>query len=258
MQKHTFLGFGRLRALRMFSADDSEYYSGEIPINKLMLVLYFSDFYTQYDMGMKPTTSASTQPRLSLDSGIGLANDSFFSTDLSESQLMDISAATASDASFGIQSGPLESSPPTKWARVRTPPNRKKLLNVAKKDEQSPEFGLFTPPNRKRVRSIFASPTNSMKTPESLRKSIRISSPSPFKVTFSKTPLKLSNNENVTGESLHSLVLKKKKLNLGFHIGKNGAYYNKKVNGSASKRCLLQARPDGFTILGSPNSDVRL
>ncbi|KAF1758190.1 hypothetical protein GCK72_014648 [Caenorhabditis remanei] len=206
---------------------------------------FYDDYYTQYNTlynnNMNPTTSSNPQPRLSLDSGLGLTNDSFYSTDLNETQLMDITAATASDASTSFQSGPLECSPPTKWARVRTPPNRKRTARQnTKQEDLPPNFNVFSPPSNKKVRKMFSSPTNTMKTPESLRKSIRISSPSPFKVTFSKTPLKLSNNENVTG----------------IHIGRSGTYYNKKVTGSASKRCLLPSKPDGFTFLGSPNSDV--
>lgn len=192
---------------------------------------------------MDPTTSSfNPQPRLSLDSGLGLTNDSFYSSDLNETQLMNISAATSSDTSTSFQSGPLESSPPTKWARVRTPPNRKRIAQESQEraDVLPPGFNPFSPPSRKKVHTMFSSPSKSMKTPESLRKSIRISSPSPFKVTFSKTPLKLSNNENVTG----------------IHIGRSGTFYNKKVIGSASKRCLLPSKPDGFTFLGSPNSDV--
>lgn len=190
---------------------------------------------------MNPTTSFNPQPRLSLDSGLGLTNDSIYSTDLNETHLMDISAATASDASTSFQSGPLEHSPPTKWARIRTPPNRKRAVrDNVKQEELPPGFNFFSPPSQKKIRSIFSSPAKTMKTPESLRKSIRISSPSPFKVSFSKTPLKLSNNENVTG----------------IHIGKTGTYYNKKITGSASKRCFLPSKPDGFTFLCSPNSDV--
>ncbi|CAO4374612.1 unnamed protein product [Caenorhabditis nigoni] len=195
---------------------------------------FYDDYYTQYNNNMNPTTSFNSQPRLSLDSGLGLTNDSFCSTDLNETHLMDITAATASDASTSFQSsGPLEHSPPTKWARIRTPPNRKRT-------SRDPVFNFFSPPSQKKIRTMFSSPTKLIKTPESLRKSIRISSPSPFKVTFSKTPLKLSNNENVTG----------------IHIGRSGTYYNKRVTGSASKRCLLPSKPDGFTLLGSPNSDV--
>uniref|UniRef100_A0A8R1I3V4 Uncharacterized protein n=1 Tax=Caenorhabditis japonica TaxID=281687 RepID=A0A8R1I3V4_CAEJA len=200
----------------MFSADNSDYYN---------------DFYTEYNTNEKATTSKNVQPRLSLDSGLGLTNDSFYS-DFNEHQL-DITAANSSNANFSFQSDHLEASPPTKWARVRTPPNRKKPPTVD-------STGLFSPPSRKRIKTMFSSPTSLMKSPESVNKSIRISSPSPFKVTYSKTPLKLSNNENVTG----------------IHIGRTGTYYNKKGSGSASKRCLLTARPDGFTFLGSPNSDV--
>ncbi|CDH93007.1 T-cell defective protein 2 [Caenorhabditis elegans] len=194
---------------------------------------------------MAPTTSTfNAQPRLSLDSGLGLTNDSFYSTDLNETHLMDISAGNAS-TSFQSQPPPqLESSPPTKWARIRTPPNRKKKISHEGPNQEAlpPGFNLFSPPSRKKIKTAFSSPPpKSMKTPDSLRKSIRISSPSPFKVTFSKTPLKLSNNENVTG----------------IHIGRSGTYYNKQVTGSASKRCLLPSKPDGFTFLGSPgNSDV--
>ncbi|CAL2040974.1 unnamed protein product [Caenorhabditis brenneri] len=202
---------------------------------------FHNDFYPDYNT-MNPTTSSyNTQPRLSLDSGLGLTNDSFYSSDFNETQLMDISAATASDSSTSFQSGPLECSPPTKWARIRTPPNRKRISREEEKNQALPPgFNPFSPPSKKKVKAMFSSPLKTLKTPESLRKSIRISSPSPFKVTFSKTPLKLSNNENVTG----------------IHIGRSGTYYNKKVTGSGSKRCLLPSKPDGFTILGSPNSDV--
>ncbi|CAI2351323.1 unnamed protein product [Caenorhabditis sp. 36 PRJEB53466] len=223
--------------MRLFDSVSVELEDGETSVKTDSE--YYDDLYTQYNMNMKATTSASTNPRLSLDSGIGLTNDSFYSTDLNESQLMDLSASTASDTTYVFKSGPLEFSPPTKWARVRTPPNRKKSTAAGNREETNSDINLFTPPSRKRVRS-FMSPTGSLRTPDSLRKSIRISSPSPFKVTISKTPLKLSNNENVTG----------------FHIGKTGTYYNKTVSGSASKRCLLHARPDGFTDLKSPNSDV--
>lgn len=189
---------------------------------------------------MNPPTSLNPQPRLSLDSGLGLTNDSFYSSDLNETHLMDVSAVTASDASTSFQSGPLESSPPTKWARVRTPPNRKRTVRGEAKQNLLPGFNIFSPPSQKKIRSMLSSPPKTIKTPESLRKSIRISSPSPFKVTFSKTPLKLSNNENVTD----------------IHIGRSGTFYNKNITGSASKRCLLPSKPDGFTFLGSPNSDV--
>lgn len=199
---------------------------------------FYHDYYTtQYNNNMNPTTSFNPHPRLSLDSGLGLTNDSIYSSDLNETHLMDLSAT---DASTSIQSGPLEHSPPTKWARIRTPPNRKRSVqHNIKQEELPPGFNFFSPPSQKKMRSIFSSPT---KTPEALRKSIKISSPSPFKVSFSKTPLKLSNNENVTG----------------IHIGRTGAYYNKKVTGSASKRCFLPSKPDGFTFLGSPNSDVHM
>lgn len=170
----------------------------------------FPDFYTKYNTNMAPTTSTfNAQPRLSLDSGLGLTNDSFYSTDLNETHLMDISAGNAS-TSFQSQPPPqLESSPPTKWARIRTPPNRKKKISHEGPNQEAlpPGFNLFSPPSRKKIKTAFSSPPpKSMKTPDSLRKSIRISSPSPFKVTFSKTPLKLSNNENVTGEFEWKLV----------------------------------------------------
>uniref|UniRef100_A0A1I7TVP7 Uncharacterized protein n=1 Tax=Caenorhabditis tropicalis TaxID=1561998 RepID=A0A1I7TVP7_9PELO len=202
---------------------------------------FYNNFYTDCDH-MNPTTSSfNPSARLSLDSGFGSTNDSVYSSDLNESHLMDVSATTASDASTSFQSGPLDSSPPTKWARVRTPPNRKKIARVDDQTSALPSgLNPFSPPSRKKIKALFSSPAKDMKTPESLRKSIRISSPSPFKITFSKTPLKLSNNENVTG----------------IHIGRSGTYYNKKVTGSASKRCLLPSKPDGFTFLGSPNSDV--
>ncbi|CAB3409992.1 unnamed protein product [Caenorhabditis bovis] len=123
--------------------------------------------------------TGSSRSRLSLDSGISLGNDSLLSQTDESLVLSDSSIFSAPEKK--------EEELPATWARITTPPNRKVALKG-----NTPDATLSPASERAKFSA-------NLQTPKSLRNIFGISSPSSIKIKVSKTPLKLSNEENVAG-----------------------------------------------------------
>ncbi|CAI5447074.1 unnamed protein product [Caenorhabditis angaria] len=179
------------------------------------------DFFI-YD---QPSTSSSSSSaknhnRLSLDSGIG-QDDTSFEDSANLSSFQDTSF-TQNQSIIGSTSS---ESPPTKWARISTTPPKTD-------DFFQKHTSIFSPPsNRQRLAG------GTLRTPKSSSSgiSIRLSTPSPFRVTISKTPLKLSNNQNVSD----------------FQIGKNRVFST-----STSKRCVFPEEEEFLNLSRQPQKGL--